>query len=101
MALSGDGNTLAGGAPNGGSGAKGINGKQDDNSAELAGAIYLYTRSGTSWTPQAYVKASNTMAYDEFGNSVSLTTDGRIMAIGAHFQDGGTTDSGAVYVFGR
>jgi len=101
LALSGDGNTLAVSAPNEDGGSKGINGKQDDKSAPQAGAVYVYTRSGATWSPHAYIKASNATEYDEFGSSVALNRDGRIMAAGAHFQDGGVTDSGAVYVFGR
>src|SRR5471030_1920093 len=44
VALSGDGNTLAVGAPNEGSGSKGINGNQNDTSVYSAGAVYVYTR---------------------------------------------------------
>ena len=32
-----------------------------------AGAVYYFTRTGTTWVQQAYVKASNTRAGDEFG----------------------------------
>jgi tartrate dehydratase beta subunit/fumarate hydratase class I family protein len=101
LALSGDGNTLAVGAPNEDSASKGVGSRQDDDSAFEAGAVYVYTRTGTTWSTQAYVKASNTMPYDEFGNSVALTRDGKLMVVGAHFQDSGAVDSGAVYVFLR
>jgi hypothetical protein len=101
LALSGDGNTLAVSAPNEDSATKGINGRQNDNSATQAGAVYVYTRSGAAWSPQAYIKASNTRPYDEFGSAVALNQDGRVMAVGAHFQDGGPVDSGAVYIFAR
>jgi len=43
LALSGDGNTLAGERPNEDSAAKSINGKQDDDGAQEAGAVYVYT----------------------------------------------------------
>ena len=46
IALSGDGNTLAVGAEMEGSAAAGINGNQADNSADAAGAVYVFTRSG-------------------------------------------------------
>ena len=42
------------------SGANGINGDQADNSIPQAGAVYIFTRTGTTWAQQAYVKASNT-----------------------------------------
>src|SRR5260221_10544373 len=60
VALSSDGNTLAVGAPNESSGAKGINGNQNDNSVYSAGAVYVFVRRNNIWSPQAYLKASNT-----------------------------------------
>src|SRR5947207_15691611 len=70
VALSGDGLTLAVGAPNESSGAKGINGNQNDTSVYSAGAVYVFTRrNGTSpWTQQAYVKASTPQTASEFGH---------------------------------
>ena len=58
--MSADGNTLAVAAYWEASNATGINGNQDDNSIPQAGAVYVFTRSGTTWTQQAYIKASNT-----------------------------------------
>ena len=59
VALSADGMTLAVGAPHEASAASGVNGNQRDNSVFDAGAVYVYTRSGSGWTQQAYLKASN------------------------------------------
>jgi len=113
LALSGDGNTLAVGAPNEDSAAKGINGKQDDDSADGAGAVYFFTRTGSTWKQEYYVKGSNTEQFDEFGSSTALSRDGRTMAVGAHFESGGSKGvngneadnsvphSGAAYVFVR
>jgi hypothetical protein len=113
IALSGDGNTVAVGAPNEDSAAKGINGNQDDNSAAEAGAVYVYRRSGTTWTQQAYVKASNTDAGDEFGSSLGLSADGRLLLVGARGEDSNATgvngnqadnsvrDAGAAYLLTR
>jgi FG-GAP repeat len=113
IAISGDGNTVAVGAPNEDSGAKGVNGKQDDNSAFEAGAVYVYTRAGTTWTQHAYVKSSNTDSGDEFGSSLGLSADGRILLVGARGEDGGAKgvngnqadnsirDAGAAYLFTR
>ncbi len=42
------------------SAATGINGNQNDDSIPQAGAVYIFTRTGTTWTQQAYIKASNT-----------------------------------------
>jgi hypothetical protein len=113
IALSGDGNTLAAGAPMEASGATGINGNEDDDAAYSSGAVYVYTRSGDGWAQQAYLKASNTGANDQFGNAVALSADGSTLAVSAVFEDSGATgingnqadnsvgESGAVYVFTR
>ena len=111
VALSADGNTLAVGAIREDSAATGINGDDSDNSASEAGAVYLFRRSGNSWTQQAYIKASNTEAGDEFGGSVALSTDGNTLAVGAHYEDSAATGingddsdnsentAGAVYLY--
>jgi len=109
LALSGD--TLAVGAYSEASTATGVNGNQADNRAGSAGAVYVFVRSGTTWTQQAYVKASNTEPNDYFGSSVALSGD--TLAVGARYEDSPTTgvngnqadnsvsDAGAVYVFVR
>jgi trimeric autotransporter adhesin len=111
VALSGDGRTVAVSATNEDSNAKGIDGAQADDSANEAGAVYLFRRSGTTWSQIAYVKGANTEEFDEFGTSVALTRDGSVMAVGARFEDSAAAgvngnqadnallDSGAVYVF--
>ena len=81
-----------------------INGDQNNNTAPISGAAYVFTRVGNSWTQQAYIKASNAGAQDFFGQSVSLSQDGSILAVGAHQEDGpanGSSNAGAVYVFSR
>jgi tartrate dehydratase beta subunit/fumarate hydratase class I family protein len=111
LQISGDGNTLAIAAQLEDSAAQGINGKQDDDSAQEAGAVYFFTRNGTSWAQKAYVKSSNDEAFDEFGSSVALSRDGRTLAVGARGEDSGAKgidgnqadnsmkEAGAVYVF--
>ena len=83
LAMSRDGNTIAIGSHLEDSGAKGVNGDQSDASMEDSGAVYVYTRSGTTWNPTAYVKASNTKPAAEFGISVALNGDGKVLAAGA------------------
>ena len=112
-ALSGDGDTLAVTASNEDSAAQGLNGNQADNSATESGSVYFFTRSGTTWAQQAYVKSSNNQAYDEFGNSVALSRNGRTMAVGARGEDSNARgvngnqadnsvdEAGAAYVFTR
>ena len=52
----------------------GIDGNQADNSASGAGAVYVFTRSGTIWSQQAYLKASNTNVGDLFGDNATFST---------------------------
>ena len=113
ISLSADGNTLAVGANGEASNAIGIDGIQTDNSASDAGAVYVFTRSGTTWSQQAYIKASNTNADDNFGRAVNLSDDGNTLAVGASGEasndngidatqtDNSLADAGAVYVFTR
>jgi len=113
VALSADGSTLAVGAPDEDGATTGIDGDQADDSADSAGAAYVFARSGTSWDQQAYVKASNTGAGDLFGASVALSADGSILAVGAEGEDSAATGvggdqaddaaglAGAVYTFTR
>jgi hypothetical protein len=70
-----DGDTVAVGAPEEASGATGIDGNQADDGTSDAGAAYIFTRSGTTWSQQAYVKAVNTSNIDFFGNSIALSGD--------------------------
>lgn len=105
------GDTLAVGAPGEDSAATGINGDQSDDSASDSGAVYIFGRTGQTWTQQAYIKASNTDQDDEFGRSVALWGD--TLAVGADGEASAATGvgdlqtdntakySGAVYVFHR
>ncbi len=109
VALSGD--TLVVGAPQERSSATGVNGNQADNSVQYSGAVYVFTRTAGVWTQQAYLKASNTNAWDGFGWSVALVGD--TLAVGAPFESSNATgvngdeadnsaqSAGAVYVFTR
>ena len=113
VALSGDGNILAAGAQLEDSAAQGIDGIQDDDTATGAGAVYLFARTDGAWSQIAYMKGSNTEAFDEFGSSLSLSRDGSLIAIGAQYEDSASVglggnqtdnsgfDSGAVYLFSR
>jgi trimeric autotransporter adhesin len=113
VALSGDGNTLAVGSYVEDSSATGINGNQTDHSMDSAGAVYVFTRNGATWSQQAYVKASNTGGSDQFGFSVALSANGNTLAASAIEEaskatgvNGDQTDDsaggrGAVYMFTR
>ena len=95
VALSGDGRTLAVGAPNESSAATGIGGNEADNSAANSGAVYVFARIGSgAWAQQAYIKASNTEAGDAFGSAVALSGDGDTLAVGARLEDSASTGIG-------
>lgn len=85
-----------------------------DNSADTSGAVYVYKRTGTTWAQEAYIKAANAEAGDEFGSSLGLSGD--TIVVGTPFESSsqttitnGTTASsdnslilaGAVYVYKR
>ncbi len=105
-AVSISGETIVVGAPNEGSSGTGINSTPDEL-ASYAGAGYVFVRNGSTWSQQAYVKASNSETNDRFGVSVALSGDTAIF--GSWDEDSsnsgvnGTPDelaptSGAAYV---
>lgn len=112
-----DGDTIVVGATGEDSAASGVNGTSpgpEDNSRSASGAAYVFRRSGTSWTQDAYLKASNTGSNDAFGRGVAISGD--TIAVSATDEDSAATgvngaspgqdddslaSAGAVYVFRR
>jgi hypothetical protein len=85
-ALSGDGNTVLFGGP-------------IDNSQ--AGAAWVFTRSGSTWTPQGgKLVPTDAVGGPEFGLSPSLSADGNTALIGGG-RDGYPNPVGAAWVFTR
>ena len=109
VAVAGD--TVVVGAHREDSNATGVNGNQADNSAFDAGAAYVFVRSGTTWTQQAYLKASNTGADDRFGWSVAVAGDTVVVGaineesnatgVNGNQADNSATNAGAAYLFVR
>jgi hypothetical protein len=65
-----------------------------------AGAAYVFTRTGTTWTQQAKLVASDPTPNAQFGFSVAI--DGDTIVVGSPFADQpGQLDAGAAYVFTR
>lgn len=83
IAISQDGTTMV-------VGARGKNGG--------GGAVYIYMRNGDSRFFQAQVTSQDNTANDFFGESVSLSENGNVLAVGAK---GKTSGRGAVYIFTR
>ena len=63
--------------------------------AEDQGSAYVFTRSGSTWTEQQKLVASDGAAEDRFGNDVALSGDTAV--VGEFFHD----PRGAAYVFTR
>jgi hypothetical protein len=64
-----------------------------------AGAAYIFTRTGTTWTQQVKILASDYTTGAKFGWSVSISVDTAI--VGAYSDDNTVTDGGAAYIFTR
>ena len=71
----------------------------DRDAAPGAGAVYEFTRSGTTWTMGANLLAADAADDDAFGYTVAL--DGDLVVVGAYRDDDDGTDSGSAYVFDR
>ena len=113
VSISGD--TIVVGARMEDSNATGVDGDQTNNGARRSGAVYVFVRNGTSWSQQAYLKASNARATHRFGSSVSISGD--LLVVGAPNENSSATgvnnddgshdvnplglDTGAAYVFVR
>jgi hypothetical protein len=87
--ISEDGSTAIIGARNGGSGINGT------------GEAYIFTRSGTTWSQQAKLTASDAADGDLFGAGVDISDDGDTVVIGAYGEDTGGNATGSAYVFTR
>jgi hypothetical protein len=70
-----------------------------DDNGDNSGSAYVFTRTGTTWTQQAKLTASDATAGDYFGWSVAL--DGDTALIAARFDDDKGDNSGSAYVFTR
>ena len=85
VSLSADGRTVAIGAY--------LNGGHDDN-----GHVRIYSYNGTAWVKLG-LDIDGEVADDNSGYSVSLSADGRTVAIGAPFNDGNGSASGHVRIY--
>ncbi|MSO82633.1 MAG: integrin, partial [Acidobacteria bacterium] len=96
VAISNDGNTIASGAGDEDCLTPGINppGCENDSPPKGAaniwvGAAYVFVRTGTTWTEQAFIKASNPRPYSSFGVKLGLSGDGNTLAVAAYLEDTG------------
>lgn len=75
IVISGDGSTIAVGAP------------YNDEIAENSGAVYIFTKSGNSWIQEAKLLHSDREKDDLFGSTLSINEDGSTVAIGIFRED--------------
>ncbi len=86
ISLSSDGNIIAIGAP------------ENDENGSNSGHVRIYQNVSEVWT-QIGSDINGEVISDQSGESVSLSSDGNIVAIGAIFNDGNSSNSGHVRVF--
>jgi hypothetical protein len=91
-AVAASGNTIVVGDPSESSAAVTVNGSQVQSSGSSLGAAYVFVRSGTTWSQQAYLKGSEGVEYASFGSALSLEGDTLAVA-----QPG----SNKIYIFSR
>jgi len=91
LAISDDGNYIVAGAAG------------DDDTAANAGALYVFVRSGTSWSQQQKIQASDAQDGDQFGYAVDISGDGNYIIAGAPYEDtgSGANSNGKAYIFIR
>ena len=78
-----------------------IGATHEDTTATDAGSAYIFTRSGTTWSQQAKIQASDAEASDQFGNAVSISNDGNTAIVGAYLEDTTASAAGSAYIFTR
>jgi len=74
----------------------GANGEDDPSNS---GSAYVYIRSGTTWSEQQKLMASDAAAGDQFGRPVAVSGD--TVVVGANGNDSVPSNSGSAYVFTR
>ncbi len=97
VALSKDGSKLAVGADG------------DDTGASDAGAVYLYTIGGATWSSGSIITQTKKIAdgvdgvslskNDNFGSSVALSGDGTKLVVGASGDDSNGYNAGTIYTY--
>lgn len=86
LAISRDGSIIFVGSPNAMIGT-----------SPKVGAVYIFSRiSSTGWNQIAKITGNNSFANDNFGSTISINQDAKIVAVGAI---GHNSSGGAVYIF--
>jgi hypothetical protein len=72
---------------------------REDQLGSDAGAAYIYTYNGSSWSQQQKILASDAQAGDRFGQFVDMSGDGTKVIVGAYFEDTGGNNAGSAYIY--
>lgn len=86
VSMSADGNTVAIGA---------------DLKNSNDGAVYIFHRTGTTWSQDAKIVTPNLYTGQQFGRTIKLSKDSLTLAVGETVTRSGVTWCGAVYLFTR
>lgn len=80
-----------------------IGARADDTGASNNGQVYIFSRSGTTWSEEAVLSASDATSFSSFGSAVDIDGNGDYVVVGAEYQDkdGTITNSGKIYIFER
>ena len=84
-----DGDTMIVGAP------------YEPGSTVNYGALYFYSRSGSTWTMDLKTNPYSSSLQNRYGYSVSIAGDGLTACVGVPFDDTGGAQKGAVHVYTR
>ena len=76
-----------------------VGARRDSTTASDGGAVYIFKRSGTSWTQQIKFESSDVEASDFFGSYIALSGNGYTAIIGVNSEDTGGSNAGSAYVF--
>jgi hypothetical protein len=71
------------------------------NEATNTGACYVFSRSGSTWSQEQRLTASDPATYSEFGSAVDMDDQGSRIIVGAQAHDSPYSSTGAIYVFKR
>ncbi len=76
-----------------------VGARWESTAGTTAGAAYVFSRSGTTWTQRQRLTAADASAADEFGQEVAISD--KTLMISAPFDDDKGGSAGAVYIYTR
>ena len=74
---------------------------RDNTQVTSGGAVFVYTRSGDTWTYKYKITHPDRTASDHFGSSLAISSDGSYFIAGMFNDDDLGSSAGAVYIYTR